>query len=127
MQLERYKFDENLTPVNQFGDTTSTFAQLASGRSLHPFKTVKNYDDFLGRIRGFQVWVDTAIANMRKGMATGVVQPRILIEKKLPQIDALLVSDVRKSLFFQPIANLPADFSEADKARLTESYTKAIN
>lgn len=127
IQLERNKFDGNLTPVNQFGDTTSTFAQLASGRSLHPFKTVKNYEDFLGRIRGFQVWVDTAIANMRKGMVLGVVQPRILIEKKLPQIDALLVSDIRKSLFFQPIANLPADFSEADKAHLTESYTKAIN
>jgi uncharacterized protein (DUF885 family) len=124
--LEGYKFDNYLTPINQFGDTTNTFAQLASGKSLHPFKTVKNYDDFLGRIRGFQIWVDTAIANMQKGEATGVVQPRILIEKKLPQIDGLLPSDIKQSLFYQPITNLPADFSAADKARLTDSYTKAI-
>jgi uncharacterized protein (DUF885 family) len=93
--LEGYKFNSYLTPINQFGDTTSNFAQLASGKSLHPFKTVKNYDDFLGRIRGFQIWVDTAIANMQKGEAMGVVQPRILIEKKLPQIDTLLVSDIK--------------------------------
>ncbi|HEV7475437.1 MAG TPA: DUF885 domain-containing protein [Pyrinomonadaceae bacterium] len=124
--FERFNFDTQLTPINQFGDTTSTFAQLASGRSLHPFKSVKNYEDFLGRVRGFQIWVDTAIANMRKGMTLGVVQPRILIEKKLPQIDSLLVSDIKQSLFYQPITNLPADFSAADKARLTESYTKAI-
>jgi uncharacterized protein (DUF885 family) len=125
--VERFNFDTQLTPINQFGDTTSTFAQLASGKSLHPFKTVKNYEDFLGRVRGFQIWVDTAIANMRKGITLGVVQPHILIEKKLPQLDALLVADVKQSLFYQPITNLPADFSAADKARLTESYSKAIN
>lgn len=125
--LEGYKFNDNLTPINQFADTTTFFAQLASGRSLHPFKTVKNYEDFLGRMRGFQMWVDTAIANMRKGEATGVVLPRILVEKKLPQLSALLVSDIKQSLFYQPIANLPADFSAEDKARLTENYAKAIN
>ena len=41
--FEGYNFRLNLTPINQFSDATSTFAQLASGRSLHPFKTVKNY------------------------------------------------------------------------------------
>jgi uncharacterized protein (DUF885 family) len=125
--FEGYNFNINLTPINQFSDATLSFAQLASGQSLHPFKTVKNYEDFLGRIRGFQIWVNTAVANMRKGMAAGVVLPRILVEKKLPQLSALLPSDVKQSLFYQPITNLPADFSAEDKARLTESYTKAIN
>jgi uncharacterized protein (DUF885 family) len=32
-----------------------------------------------------------------------------------------------KSLFYGPIANLPAGFSDADKKRITDSYTKAIN
>jgi uncharacterized protein (DUF885 family) len=125
--FEGYNFHLNLTPINQFSDATSTFAQLASGRSLHPFKTVKNYEDFLGRMRGFQIWVDTAIANMRKGVAAGIVLPRILVEKKLPQLTALLPSDVKQSLFYQPITNLPVNFSAEDKARLTESYTKAIS
>ncbi len=124
--FEGYNFNINLTPINQFSDTTTSFAQLASGRSLHPFKTVKNYEDFLGRMRGFQIWVDTAIANMRKGAASGVVLPRILVEKKLPQLSALLPSDVKQSLFYQPITNLPADFSAEDKARLTENYARAI-
>lgn len=124
--FEGYNFRINLTPINQFSDTTSSFAQLASGRSLHPFKTVKNYEDFLGRMRGFQIWVDTAIANMRKGVAAGVVLPRILVEKKLPQLSALLPSDVKQSLFYQPVTSLPADFSAEDKARLTENYARAI-
>lgn len=125
--LEGFQFNGYLTPINQFADTTAFFAQLASGRSLHPFKTVKNYEDFLSRARGFQMWVDTAIANMRKGMATGIVLPRILVEKKLPQLSALTPADIKQSLFYQPVTNLPADFSATDKARLTESYTNAIN
>ncbi len=125
--IEGFKFNPvHLTPIHQHDDLTSTFAQMASGKSTHPFKTVKNYEDFLGRTGGFQIWVETAIANMRKGMATGIVQPRILIERKLPQIETLLVPDIKQSLFYQPINNFPKDFSEADKARLTEGYTKAI-
>ena len=125
--LERHKYNSHLTPVNQFGDNTISFAQLGAGKGNHPFKTVKNYDDFLSRMRGFQTWVNTAIENMRRGMKIGVVQPRVLMERKLPQLEALLVADRTKSIFYQPVANMPADFSSADKARLTESYAKAIN
>lgn len=125
--IEGSKFDDHLTPIHQHDDLTTTFAVFASGKSSHPFKTVKNYEDFLGRVDGFQIWVETAMANMRKGAASGVVQPRILIEGKLPQIEALLVADIKQSLFYQPINNFPKDFSEADKARLTENYAKTIN
>lgn len=125
--IEGLKFGTfHLTPIYR-GDPTTSFAQMASGKSTHPYKTVKNYEDFLGRTRGFQIWVETAIANMRKGMATGIVQPRIVIERRLPEIKTLLTPDIKQSLFYQPINDFPKDFSEADKARLTESYTKAIN
>ncbi|MBA2335027.1 MAG: DUF885 family protein, partial [Blastocatellia bacterium] len=99
--IEGYKYSDHLVPINQFQDTTSFFAELASGKSLHPFKTVKNYDDFLARIQGFQVWVDTAVENMRKGTKLGIVQPRVLMEKKLSQIDALLLKD-EKSISISP-------------------------
>ena len=46
--------------------------------------------------------------------------------KVLPQLEAMLVTDARESLFYGPIKNLPADFSEADKERLTEAYVTAI-
>lgn len=124
--LEGLKFPEHLMPLNQFWGLPLTFAQLGSGASNQPFKTVKDYDNFLGRIRGFQVWGDTAIANMRRGLAAGIVLPRALAQKVVPQMQALVVSDPHKSLFYDPIRQLPKDFSPADQERLTQAYRQAI-
>ena len=115
-----------MQPENQFYSATSFFVVLGSGKSLHPFETMKNYDDFLSRIDGFVVYLDQAIANMREGMQQGVTRPRILMEKYLPQVEAQLVDSAEESGFYAPIRNLPDSFSEADRERLTAAYTDAI-
>ena len=120
------RFPGHLVPLNQFFNFTATFVQLGSGTGTHPFRTPKDYDDFLSRIGGFEQVVDAAIANMREGMATGVVQPRVLMERVLPQLAAHVVTDPTRSLFWGPVANMPASFSEAERARLTAAYTAAI-
>src|SRR4029077_17363734 len=102
------------------------FPIMGSGKGEQSFKTVKDYDNFLGRITDFQVWVDTAIINTRKGIEHGIVQPRVVIERTLPQLDAMIVTEPTQSLFFQPILQMPAGFSAADKNRLLRAYTLAI-
>ncbi|HVS33691.1 MAG TPA: DUF885 domain-containing protein [Thermoanaerobaculia bacterium] len=124
--LEQLEFPGHLIPVNQFYNTAALFAQLGSGSSLHPFRTAKDYDDFLGRVDGFERWVDTAIANMRRGMASGIVQPRILIERTIPQLDALIADDVEKSLFYRPLQDFPEAVSQSDRKRLTSTYRSTI-
>lgn len=121
-----FAFPSNLQPLNQFANFTAGFAQMGAGTGLHPFKTVKNYDDFLSRIHGFAGAVDTAIANMRRGIAMGVVQPRILMERTVPQLEAHVVDNPETSLFYGPIRNMPTTFSPEDRARLTAAYTDAI-
>jgi uncharacterized protein (DUF885 family) len=54
----------------------------------HPFKTVKDYEDFLSRADDYSVIIDQVITNMKEGMRQGLTQPRILMEKLQPQIDA---------------------------------------
>ena len=66
---------------------------LGSGTNAQPFATVEDYDKWLMRLDGFIVWIDQAIVNMREGMAKGVVQPRPVMEKVLPQLDAMIVDD----------------------------------
>ncbi|WP_026462298.1 DUF885 domain-containing protein [Adhaeribacter aquaticus] len=126
LALEGLSFNEHLMPVNQFWGLPLTMAQLGSGASNQPFKTVKDYDNFLGRMAGFQVWADTAVANMRRGMTSGYVLPKTLTEKVVPQLAALIVADPQKSIFYDPITNFPKDISVTEKDRLTQAYTKAI-
>jgi uncharacterized protein (DUF885 family) len=120
------QFPWHLAPMNQFYSATSSFVNLGSGTGLHPFKTVKNYDDFLGRIDGFVVYVDQAIDNMKEGVRQGVTQPKILMAKYVPQLESQLVDSVEESGFYSPILNMPDDFSEADKKRLSDAYKEAI-
>jgi uncharacterized protein (DUF885 family) len=126
-ELAGLAFPTHLVPLNQFYSTPSMFAQLGSGTAAHRFRTVKDYDDFLMRIDGFEQWVTTAIANMRRGIAAGVVQPRALMEKVVPQLEAHIVEEPEKSVFFTPLRNFPAAVSQADRERLDAAYRQAIS
>ena len=115
-----------LTPINQFTCGTLTFAQMGSGSYLHPFKTLQDYRNFLSRAQGFSAWVDTAIANMREGIARGIVPPRILMERVLPELEPLMSDDAEKNIFFGPLAKLPSGLDPAERVKLSVDYGDGI-
>ena len=125
-EIGRFRFPDQLIPLNQFYSVPNSFAQLGSGNGLQPFKTVKDYDDFLKRVDGFAAWIDQAIVNMREGVARGYTLPQVLAERVLPQLDAHIVARPEDSLYWGPVRNLPADFSAADRERVTAAYRAAI-
>ena len=127
MSIEGFKFNDHLMPINQFWSTTLTFPQYGSGQGNQPFKTAKDYDDFLHRIDGFAIWCSTAIENMKRGMASGEVYPKILMERVLPQMKDMITTDPKQSIFYMPVSNMPKEISEADRSRLDEAYQKAIS
>ena len=126
LQLDLMDFPDHLMPVQQFWGLALTMPLLGSGKSYQPFKSVKDYDDFLKRIDGFAVWVDTAIVNMRKGLAQGYTYPRILMERVLPQAQNMMVEDFTKSIFYQPVTNIPDSIDAKEKARINDAYSAAI-
>ena len=115
-----------MMPFAQFYSLPNTLGQLGAGTGAQPFKTVQDYDNWLARIGQFPVWADSSMANFRQGMRAGVVLPRVLVLKMMPQLQAQITTDATKSLFYGPITRLPASFSEADKTRLTAAYQQAI-
>ncbi|MCB1628885.1 MAG: DUF885 domain-containing protein [Xanthomonadales bacterium] len=125
-ELDGDRFPGWMQPVNQFRNIVSMAAQLGGGKGAQPFKTVTDYDNWLKRASGFPAIFDTAIANMRQGMEAGVVQPRVLMEKTLPQFDALIKADPEQSIFWGPIRDMPDDFPEADRERLQLAFRALI-
>jgi uncharacterized protein (DUF885 family) len=126
INLEGLTFSDNYTPSNQFSAIPLYFGQAGSGGSFQPFKTVKDYENWLGRINGFSAWVDSAIIYFRKGIAENYVLPAALVSKMIPQMESMVTSDPTKSLFYGPIKNMPSSFSKEDSTRLKEMYEKAI-
>ena len=125
-ELEANDYPRHLAPLNQFYSFASQFAVLGSGTTAQPFKTVADYDHWLKRARVIPEVFDQGIANMREGIAAGITQPRVLMEKVLPQLDAQIVEDVEKSTYWGPIRNFPADFGAAERERLTREYRALI-
>ena len=105
--LEGNQFPGYLQPVNQFYNPMNFFVQLGSGSSAQPFNTVEDYENWLSRVDDFVTNVDQMIANMKEGMQQDIVQPRILMEKVVPQLESQLVEDVIESAFYKPVANMP--------------------
>lgn len=125
-RLDGYRFPGELLPINQFYSAANRFVMLGSGSSAQPFVTVEDYENFLQRMDGFIAWVDQAIVNMRAGVKAGVVQPAILMERTIPQLDAHVVDEVQDSLFYRPVAEFPATVPEAAQPRLRAAYAEAI-
>ncbi|MDP8994149.1 MAG: DUF885 family protein, partial [Pseudomonadota bacterium] len=73
-------------PIDHFFGIHTGFADLSSGRGAAPFRTVEDYDNNLRRIAGFVEQLDLAIARFREGMATGVVQPRLVVDNVIDQL-----------------------------------------
>ena len=124
---ENLAIDFHLMPIDQGGySLIATFPIWGSGNGPQPFRSAADYDNFLQRIAGFVGWMDTAIANMRRGMARGLVQPRQAMESVLPQLAAMIVEEPKKSVFYQPITGMPAEMAAAERERLAAAYEAAI-
>lgn len=125
-KIAALRFPRQLLPLSQWNSPANEFAQFGSGTTAQPFRTVRDYESFLARIDGFTAWMDQAITNMKDGIAAGVVQPRVLMERALPQLKAQIVTDPKTSGFYEPITNMPADIPAADRERLAAAYVAAI-
>ena len=115
-----------LTPLIQVQSLHLYVAQLGAGGSVHPFNTVKDYEDWLKRLDDYIAFLDTSIANMKEGIAKGIVLPKVLTEKTIVQLEEFITKPVEEHLFYRPIQSMPEGISQSDRDRLAEEYQKVI-
>jgi len=69
--------------------------------------------------------VDQAIANCHEGIRRGVVLPRVIVRKVIPQIRSHL-GPVKESEFLKPIRQFPDGMDKQTRAELTAELRKAV-
>lgn len=121
------KQPSNLMPIQQFWGTHLTMGQYAGGTAAQPFKTEKDYRNFLKRMDLYAVWMDSAMVYMKKGMAKGIVLPKALTIKVIPEFEDMITPKIEDNIFYSTIKTMPPTFSEAVKKDLIEKYTATIN
>ena len=121
--IEQYKFQWYLAPLDQRGGI-QTQNELAD--SLR-FDTVKDYDDWIARLRTFPAFMDQTMTLMREGMARRIVHPKVIMQRVPAQIDKQIVNSPQESLFYKPFKRFPATIPVPEQERLMREASAAIN
>lgn len=120
------KYETNLMPIHQFWGTHLTMGQYAGGTSAQPFKTEKDYKNFLKRMDLFAVWVDSAMVYMKKGIDKGMVLPKALTVKMIPQFESMVTTNVEDNLFYSALKAFPKEITVDQQETLKKEYAATI-
>lgn len=109
-------------PLDHFNGLQAIVPDLFSAQGVAPFRTVKDYDDNLARLDGFAANLAMAQKRMEEGLAKEIVQPRIVSERVLGQLDRFIAAGVDGSTLMQAVQNFPDTVPAADRKRLAAGY-----
>ena len=123
LSLDEAPFKPWEMPVSQFGGVHIDLPQLVA---ILSFQNVKDYDDYISRLKQMPRFFDENVIQMRKGMADGLMPPRILLEKVVDQANGLATKTAEATPFAEPFAKFPDSISAAEQKRLREQGVAAI-
>ncbi len=121
--LEAAPFREWEMPVTQMSGLHIDLPQLVTSLS---FATVKDYDDYVARLRAVPRAFAQVTAVMREGMAEGLMPPKILLTQVATQAGGIAGQAPDSTPFAVPLAQMPKEFSDADRARLRAAVLAAV-
>lgn len=123
LQIERSKYHPYLLPITQ---QTGPHIDLPQLVTYHPFKTAEDYHNYTRRLSQFPRVFDQTITNLKAGIEKGLVQPRNIVRKIVPQLEAQTVKDAQASELYKPANDVPSKMSAQDAHSITEEIGKRV-
>jgi uncharacterized protein (DUF885 family) len=121
--LEAYALHTYLIPFNSQREGIQTSAQLADAL---PFVTLKDYEDWLARLRSFPVCLEQTTGVLRQGIREKLVLSREVLKRVPGQLDKQIVRDPRESDFYHPFRTFATSVSKRDQERLSQAASDAV-
>jgi uncharacterized protein (DUF885 family) len=121
---EGAKFKEWEMPVDQFNGFHTGLAQLPSRLQ---FDSVKDFDDYIARLKKVPTAFSQIMTNMQLGADEGRTPPQYLMEKVLVQTQALANETAAESPFALPLKAFPKSVSAEDRKRISTDILQAIS
>jgi uncharacterized protein (DUF885 family) len=122
-EQEGAEFKEWEMPVNQMGGVYDDFPQLVTELS---FTTVKDYDDWIARLRAMPKAFYQVSTDMSIGMEDGREPPKYLLEKVLDQVQELAAQKPEDSPLALPLKKFPATIPAPEQERIKTEMLGAI-
>ena len=121
--VQSYDFADYEMPLNADSGFHSSFSRLPEEM---PMATVKDYENYISRLKQWPRYVGEQIALMRLGLESGMTVPRATLEGVDKSIAIHVVDDASKSVFWAPFEKFPSTVPAAEQERLRSAGREAI-
>lgn len=113
-ELESLSFDQERLAFENDSGFFSLMGYLADGT---PIRSAADAEAWIARLEATPAWYAQNIANLRRGMATGFMQPKPVVEAALVQVRAI-PANAEASALYAPLAAMPTTIPAAEAAAL---------
>jgi uncharacterized protein (DUF885 family) len=120
---EAAEFKEWEMPVNQMNGIYSEYPQLVAELD---FSTVKDYDDWIARLRALPRAFEQTTTNMSIGMDDHRVPPKTLLQETLAQVKQLAGQKPEDSPLAIPLKKFPASIPAVEQERIKTEMLAVI-
>jgi uncharacterized protein (DUF885 family) len=110
-------------PVTQFDGLQLSLPQLVPRLT---FNSVKDYDDYIARLKKVPLAFQQITDDMSIGMDDHREPPAYLMEKALAQVNAIAIQKPEDGPFTQPLKKFPASVSATQQERIKQELLAAI-
>ncbi|MDB6121262.1 MAG: hypothetical protein JWQ71_255 [Pedosphaera sp.] len=123
--IEGHRFKSEYLAINQLGGVQQDVPQMFE---IMPHRSVKDYEDIIARFKGVPTVIQQTIVLLKKGLETGITEPRITLRDVPQQVASQLVEDPLKNPMLEAFKEFPAGISTTEQERLRkEAFTLLTN
>ena len=121
-KLSTYKFKAYLNPILADEGFHTGLAYMGS----EILSSKKEFDNYIRRLKDIPRYVDEHLILMRKGLESGICQPRSILNGYQNTYEQHIVSDPEKSVFWKPFLQRPFGINEEEWKKILEEGKQAV-
>jgi uncharacterized protein (DUF885 family)/membrane-associated phospholipid phosphatase len=121
--IAEHEFQSHFTPITSRSGFHVEFPEL---RRDVPLNTVKDYENYIARLRAFDDFATGHIELMRAGIKADKTLPNVILIGFEPTVETHIVDDPKRSLLYEPLVEFPATLPESERQRLRDEAKAAI-
>jgi uncharacterized protein (DUF885 family) len=123
-RLTSIEFKNYEMPINPHSGVQLEWVELVS---VMPFRNGKDYQDYISRLHRLPGVIDQVIAILQQGIRDGLLPPRYLLEKTIPQCQAIASAAGTANPFAAPLSHMPRQIQQAEAKRLRTSILEGVD
>lgn len=122
--IRMIQFKMHYIPLDHLQGLHIDFPQIIE---FHPFKTLKDFENYIARLKAFSLQTDQVIHLLQRGITCKITAFKKIMEHVVKQVKTFTNFVPDDSPMFKPAMKLSNDFSRRDKEEIKKSIKDAIS